>query len=145
MAEATGAIRFYLNLDGMPDPVTFKEVSGGDIEIEVIDDRSTGKKGELITTKHPGNVKYGNITLRRARTDNTFLADWRQAIVDGKVESNRKNGSISGLNAMSEEIYRLDFTKAWPFKEKIANHDVTKNEIAIEEFELCVETLKRSK
>ena len=74
MAEAIGALRWYLEIDGITEGI-FREVTGLDSETEVIEHRVTGKGGNLIVQKIPGALKWSNITLRRGITDYTGVAE----------------------------------------------------------------------
>ena len=143
-AEVTGAVNFYIEVDSITEGF-FKEVSGGDIEVEVIEHRGSGKTGEQVMYKIPGNSKYGNIVMRRGVTDDTKLHDWFQKILDKGVEGNRKNGSLTGYDKANKEVYKINFTNAWPCKAKGFTVDASKNEYTLEEFELCVERIVRAK
>lgn len=142
MAEGIGALRWYLEIDGITEG-TFKEVSGLDSENEVIEHRVTGKGGNLVVHKIPGALKWPNIVLRRGVTDDRKLHDWRKAIEDGKVEANRKNGSITLYSPENKAIAKYTFKKGWPCKFKGPALDAGKNEVAIEELEICHEGLER--
>src|ERR1041385_8281287 len=94
MAEAIGALRWYLEIDGITEGI-FKECSGIASENDIIEHRVTGKGGNIVVHKIPGALKWSNIVLRRGITDDRKLHDWRQKIEQGQIESNRKNGSIT--------------------------------------------------
>lgn len=140
-AEVTGAINFYLEIDGITEGL-FKEVSGGDIEIEVIEHRVSTKSGEGAIYKIPGNTKYSNITMRRGKTDDKKFADWVKGVVDKGVAGNRKNGSITGKDRAGNTVYKVNFINGWPCKYKGVNNDAAKNEYALEEVELAVEKIE---
>lgn len=142
MAEAVGALRWYLEIDGITEGV-FREVSGLDSETEVIEHRVTGKGGNLVVHKVPGALKWPNIVLRRGVTDDKKLHDWREKIEQGQIEANRKNGSITLYNPAGEAVARYNFKNAWPCKFKGPALDASKNELAIEEMELAHEGLTR--
>lgn len=142
MAEGVGALRWYLEIDGITEGV-FREVTGLDSETEVIEHRVTGKGGNLIIHKVPGALKWSNIVFRRGITDDTKLHEWRKKIEDGQIEANRKNGSVTLYAPDGSVVCRYSFNKAWPCKFKGPALDASKNEIAIEELELAHEGLKR--
>ncbi|MCW3060924.1 MAG: conserved hypothetical phage tail protein, partial [Capsulimonas sp.] len=79
MAEAIGALRWYLEIDGLTEGI-FREVTGLDSETEVIEHRVTGKGGNLIVQKIPGALKWSNIVMKRGVTDDRKLHDWRRQI-----------------------------------------------------------------
>jgi phage tail-like protein len=143
MAEGVGALRWYLEIDGITEAV-FREVTGLDSETEVIEHRVTGKGGNLVVHKVAGALKWSNIVLRRGITDDSKLHEWRKKIEEGQIESNRKNGSVTLYAPDGSEVCRYNFKKAWPCKFKGPALDATKNEIAIEEIELAHEGLERA-
>jgi len=142
MAEVLGALRWYLEIDGITEGI-FKEVSGLDSETEVIEHRVTGKGGNLIVTKIPGALKWPNIVMKRGITDDRRLHDWRHKIEEGQVVANRKNGTITLYAPDGSSVAKYSFKKAWPCKFKGPALDSSKNELAIEELELAHEGLER--
>lgn len=142
MAEAVGALRWYLEVDSITEGV-FKEVSGIGSETEVIENRVSGKNGNLIVQKIPGALKWSNIVLRRGVTDDRKLADWRQKIENGQVESNRKNGTLTCFAPDGSAVAKYTFKNGWPCKYIAPAVDATKNEVAIEELEICHEGIER--
>jgi phage tail-like protein len=142
MAEAVGALRWYLEIDGITEGV-FKEVSGLDSETEVIEHRVTGKGGNMVVHKVPGALKWPNIVLRRGVTDDKKLHDWRQKIEQGQIEANRKNGTITLYSPDGTAVARYTFKNGWPCKFKGPALDASKNELAIEELEIAHEGLER--
>ncbi len=142
MAEVVGALRWYLEIDGITEGI-FKEVSGLDSETEVIEHRVTGKGGNLVVHKIPGALKWPPIVCRRGVTDDKKLHDWRKKIEDGQIESNRKNGSITLYAPDQKVVARYTFKKGWPSKFKGPALDSAKNEIAVEELEITHEGLER--
>lgn len=142
MAEAVGALRWYLEIDGITEGI-FKEVTGLDSETEVIEHRVTGKGGNLVVHKVPGALKWSNIVLRRGVTDDKKLHDWRLKIEQGQIEANRKNGSVTLYNPAGQPVAKYTFKKGWPCKFKGPALDSGKNEIAIEELEIAHEGLER--
>jgi phage tail-like protein len=142
MAEAIGALRWYLEIDGITEGI-FREVSGLDSETEVIEHRVTGRGGNLVVHKVPGALKWSNIVLRRGVTDDRKLHDWRHQIELGQVESNRKNGSITCYAPDGKPVAKYTFRRGWPCKWKGPALDASKNELAIEELEIAHEGLDR--
>jgi phage tail-like protein len=143
MAEVIGALRWYLEVDGITEGI-FKEVSGLDSETEVIEHRHTGPKGNIIVTKIPGALKWSNINFKRGITDDKKLQDWRKKIEDGQIESNRKNGTITCYAPDNSVVAKYTFVRAWPCKWKGPSLDAKSNDIAIEELELAHEGLTRT-
>jgi phage tail-like protein len=142
--EAQVTIYWGLEIDGGIKGF-FTEVGGLDSEHEVVEHRVSDDKGNAVIQKIPGNIKYSNIVLRRGITDDRSLHDWRQEIIDGKVESARKNGSIVMYGPDMSERVRYNFERGWPCKLKGPSLDAKKNEVAVEELEICVEKCVRAK
>lgn len=142
MAEAFGALRWYLEIDGITEAV-FREVSGLDSETEVIEHRVTGKGGNLIVQKVPGALKWSNITLKRGVTDDRKLQDWRKKIEDGQIEANRKNGSITCYAPDMKVVAKFSFKRGWPCKWTGPSLNAAGNDLAIEELVIAHEGLDR--
>ena len=140
--EAVGAMRWQVEMDGMTQ-LLCKEVSGGDAEIEIIENRATGAKGNVVVQKIPGVTKYSNLILRRAVTDDMGFWSWIEKCLDGQVEGNRKNGTLTCYAPDNSAVAKFSFTNAWAAKYKHPQVDAAKNEVAVEELELAVETCKR--
>jgi phage tail-like protein len=142
MAEVLGALRWYLEIDGITEGI-FKEISGLDSETEVIEHRVTGKGGNLIVNKIPGALKWSNLVLKRGITDDRRLHDWRNKIEEGQITSNRKNGTVTLYAPDGSAVAKYSFKKGWPCKFKGPALDSSKNELAIEELEIAHEGLER--
>ena len=79
-----GALRWYLEIDGITEGIFQSKSTGSNSETEIIEHRHTGPKGNLIINKIPGALKWGNITFKRGITDDKKLQDWRKKIEDGQ-------------------------------------------------------------
>jgi len=140
MAETLVAMRWHLETDGITDAV-FKEVTGLDTEHQVVEVTHAGPKGTNTIYKIPGNIKYSNIVFRRGLTDDNKLVQWRQQVIDGKIQEARKNGTITLYAPDMSVVKRYHFFGGWPCKLKGPALDATKNEAAIEEMELAIDKL----
>lgn len=130
---------FVVELDGIAR-AGFRECSAIDSTSDVVEYRE-GNEG-LTTRKLPGLVKYANITLKWGVTDDASLWEWRQQVMDGKVE--RKNGSIVLLNDLGEEKLRWNFREAFPVKWIGPAFNATSNEVAIETLEITHEGIRKA-
>lgn len=155
-SEILTAHRFYLglNLDGQQGPdAYFLECQGFTrtqdvIEICEVTSQSLGNgqsKGLPVRTKIPGNVKSGNITLRRGMTNSVDFWNWFDKVQAGKWANQRKLVSLSIYNQASEEVARFELAGAWPARYKIADVNARSTEIEIEEVEVAFEEFKRVK
>ena len=71
--------------------------------------------------------------------------DWREKIVQGGVDENRKNGSVVMFNQGLEEVARWNFENAWPLKVSGPSMKSDSNEFGIEELVITHEGLYREK
>lgn len=122
---------FEVEMDGF-SRIGFTEVSGLDIETEVIEYRE-GAFAEPSKVQLPGMKKYGTVTCKRGmvRGDNEIY-EWFQTILD---PTNRRDVQITLLDEMREPVFVWVVSNA--FVTKIASTDMKAdgNEIAIESME----------
>lgn len=135
---------FALELQSVTEAV-FRDASGFSTENEVIEYKQQSKDGKTIYHKIPGNLKWSNITLKRGITDNLSLWEWRKKIVDGQVETQRKDGSIVGYSADGKEVVRYNFRRGWPCKWDSGEMNAGSNEVIIETLEIAHEGFERVK
>lgn len=175
--EILTSARFFvgIQLDGSQDPIDgyFMECQGfkrtqAVIEVCEVTAQAWGrdaqaKKGRVVRTKLPGNVKSENIVLRRGLTVSMTLWNWFSAVEGGKWggQSRPSNGSSASASGQGvgqrydgrlviydqagEERARLAFEGAWPVSYKLADLSASKNEFEIEEVELAVDAIARIK
>lgn len=156
--EILTAHRFYLGLelDGSMDRVDgiFLECRGFQRTQEVIEVcEVTGQlwgaegksKGRVVRTKIPGNVKSGNLTLRRGMTFSTTFWKWFQQVQDGHWGKQRKDSSLVIYDQASIEVARFNLFRAWPTSYKITDVNARSSEIEVEELEIAYEEFQRVK
>ena len=155
-AEILTAHSFYLELklDGSQDQVdgTFLECQGFKrtqdvIEVCEVSSQKWGvaKQGRLVRTKIPGNVKSGNLTLRRGMTCSMAFWNWFQTVQEGKWADQRKNASLTIYDQSGQEQARFELAGAWPASYKLADVSARSTDIEIEEVEVAFEEFKRTK
>lgn len=117
----------------------FTEVSGLDIEIQVIEYRE-GSSPQYAAMKMPGIPKYANITLKRGIVagDNEFF-NWLKTISLNQAE--RRDLTISLLNENHEPAMVWKAKNAFPVKLEGPGLIATGNEVAIESLEVAHEGL----
>lgn len=135
--------RFVLEIPEFGD-MEFSDVSGFNATTDVIEYRTGGDKQ---VRKFPGTTKYGNITLKRATTDNAKMFQWFKTCVEnGLHEADKLTGSIKAYDYHSnEELAQWDFEKAWPIKYTAPDFTAKGNDVAVEQLELVCERLIRAK
>lgn len=117
----------------------FTEVSGLDVETEMIEYRA-GDQKEYNKLRYPGMQKYSNITMKRGtfQGDNEFY-DWWNSVALNTIE--RRDLTISLLNESHEPIVVWKVKNAWPTKVQSTDLKGDGNETAIETIELVHEGL----
>lgn len=153
--EILTAHRFYLELqlDGSTDGVDgiFLECQGFQrtqevIEICEVTPQQWGNgqtKGLVVRTKIPGNVKSGNITLRRGMTASMALWNWFDQVQAGNWAKQRKEASLTIYDQQAIMQARFDLFGAWPTGYKLADVSARSTDIEIEEVEVAFEEFKR--
>jgi phage tail-like protein len=118
----------------------FKEATGLGVDIAVVE--ITDSQGDTTTRKRPGQVNYGEITLKRTLSKDKAFYDWAKKIRDGDKEY-RTDGAIVLMDISTTEIGRWTFTNAWPSKWSASDLDVGTDDPMIEEVTLAIEHLQR--
>lgn len=129
---------FYFKVDlGDKGVISFKEVSGMDMESEIIEYRA-GDNAVHSKIKMPGMKKYSNITLKKGifKGDNKFW-DWINEIQLNTIK--RQTVTISLLDETSSPTMVWTLTNAWPTKISTDGLKSDGNEVAIETMELAHE------
>ena len=132
--------KFHFQVEWGGTKLGFSEVSGLDIETEVIEYRD-GVMPEYNKLKMPGMQKFGNITLKRGvfSKDNEFF-DWWNTVKLNTIE--RRDIIISLLNEEHNPVLTWKIKNAWPVKVQSTDLKADGNEVAIETLELAHEGLK---
>jgi phage tail-like protein len=139
MATEYPIVKFHFQVEWGGTKIGFTEVSGLDVETEVIEYRH-GASPEYFKTKMPGMQKYSNITLKRGTfaSDNEFF-NWWNTVKLNKIE--RRDITISLLNEEHAPVVVWKVKHAWPTKIQSTDLKADGNEVAIESMELAHEGL----
>jgi phage tail-like protein len=121
----------------------FTECSGIGSENEVIDHKVVDDQGQDLIKKIPGRMKWTDVTLKRGVTSSMEIYDWRQKVIDGKVDDARTNCSIHLLSRDYQDIAAWHFEDAWPSKVSGPTIKSDSNEIAIEEVTIVHQKMYR--
>ncbi|KVX02764.1 phage tail protein [Shewanella frigidimarina] len=118
---------------------SFQEVSGLDVEAQVIEYRA-GDNKIFSTIKMPGIVKTSNVTLKKGifAKDNKFF-DWYSKIKLNTVA--RTAVTISLLDETGSPTMVWTLANAWPTKVTGTDLKSDGNEVAVESIELAHEGL----
>jgi phage tail-like protein len=119
----------------------FTQCSNMGVKVDAISYREGGM--QQIVHRLPGQVEYGDITLRYGLSSSTDLFDWMMSAVNGKVD--RRTVAIVLLDAdgVGEKL-RWSLSNAWPSAWRAAPLDALGREVAIEELTLVYESIARS-
>lgn len=119
--------------------MSFKEVSGLDIEAQIIEYRH-GNSPEFSTIKMPGLKKTSNVSLKKGifKSDNKFFS-WFNEIKLNTIK--RRAVTISLLDETGNPTMVWKLTNAWPTKVTGASLKSDGNEAAVEQLDLAHEGL----
>jgi len=132
-------VKFHFQVDWGGTKIGFTEVSGLDVESEVVEYRE-GASPEYSKIKMPGMQKYSNITLKRGtfKSDNEYFKWWNTVKLN-TIE--RRDVTISLLNEEHQPVVTWKIKNAWPNKIQSTDLKADGNEVAIESMELVHEGL----
>jgi phage tail-like protein len=91
-------------------------------ETEVIEHKLSTKTAEKVVTKIPGRTKLNALVVRFDPSDDAVW-NWRQMILEGKIEQARKNVKLEVLRSDGTALVNYTFMKAWPSKFRGADLD----------------------
>lgn len=131
--------KFHFSVDWGGTTISFTEVSGLDLETEVIEYRH-GASPEYSKIKMPGLKKFTNITLKRGmfKDDNEYF-EWYNSIQMNEVI--RRDITISLLDQTHSPVVVWKVRNAWPTKIASTDLKADGNEVAIESIEVAHEGL----
>ena len=131
--------RFEVDLGTELKGVAFQEVSGLDVENQIIEYRKNNDP--IFSTENlPGIVKYGNVTMKRGVfvNDNTFW-NWHKQISMNTIK--RRTVLIKLLDENDAVTIHWQLNNAWPTKITSTDLKSDGNEVAIDTLELAYEQL----
>ncbi len=131
--------RFEVDLGTEMKGVAFQEISGMDVENQIIEYRSSNSP-LFSTEKMPGITKYGNITMKRGVfvNDNTFW-NWHNEIKMNTIK--RRTIIIKLLDETGNVTMKWQLNNAWPTKITSTDLKSDGNEVAIDTLEIAHEQL----
>lgn len=131
--------KFHFSVEWGGTTIGFTEVSGLDVETEVIEYRQ-GSSPDYSKIKMPGMQKFPNVTLKRGtfKSDNEYF-EWWNSIQLNQVA--RRDITISLLDETHSPVVVWKIRNAWPTKITSTDLKADGNEVAIESMELAHEGL----
>jgi len=131
--------KFYFSVTGMPGDPVFQEVSGLEVESQVIEYRA-GNSPVFAPIKMPGLQKVGNVTMKKG----IFVTDLKLWTWFNTIKMNTIARSTIVVNLMDETGgARMSWTLNNAFPTKLSGTDLKSdgNEVAVESIEVAYETL----
>lgn len=138
--DALSNYSFMIEVEGVP-LAQFKEVSGLQAEVQPIEFHQNKSGGIPVVYKLPGVKKWGDITLKRGKTDSDALWKWIKEVQDGKIDAARRNASIVLYDYERGEKVRFNLRNAWPSMVSVGTLQAGGSEIVLEECKLVHEGL----
>ncbi|ATF92316.1 conserved hypothetical phage tail region protein [Cedecea neteri] len=138
------AFYFSVSISGCAGDTAFQEVSGLEFQI---DTEEYIEGGNNLVYHLPKSIKNSNLTLKRAVTEKkSQLLAWCLGIVNDQLSKpiSTKSVSINLLNENGMTCKSWTASNAYPVKLKMEPFNATKNDIAIEEIEICFNRLQRN-
>lgn len=131
--------KFYFQVKWDSEVMQFQEVSGLNIEAQVIEYRH-GDSPVHSTIKMPGLKKYGNVTMKKGvfAKDNKFWL-WLNDIKLNTIK--RKVITISLLDEGNNPTMVWTLNNAWPTKVTGTDLKSNGNEVAVESIDIAFETM----
>lgn len=134
--------RFEVDLGDGLNGIAFQEISGMDVENQIIEYRKNNSP-LFSTEKMPGIVKYGNVTMKRGVfvNDNTFW-NWHSQVKMNAVQ--RRTVFIKLLDENGTVTMQWQLNNAWPTKITATDLKSDGNEIAVDAVEIAHEQMSVS-
>lgn len=126
--------RFYVQIGGETQGV-FTEVSGLQVELEIMDYREGGNNG--FVHRLPGFTKMGNLSLKRGIVRKNDFYTWFMQIASGQFVS--KNLSLVMCDVEGSPVITWNFTNAYPVKWIGPHFQASEAAVAVETLELAHE------
>lgn len=132
--------RFHYQVDWGGAKLNFTEVTGMDIQVEVIEYRHSDSK-DFSKIKMPGMRKFSNITLKRGKFEGDFdYNDWVDEISNERASA-RRDVVIRLMNEKHEPVAVWKAVNCFPVKVQTPDLKSDANEVAIETLEIAHEGL----
>lgn len=134
---------FYFKVTlGSKGVISFKEVSGLDVEYDVIEYRA-GDSKDFTKVKMPGLRKNGDVTLKKGMfKEDKNLRKWIEEVNMNLIE--RQAVTISLLDEGGNEVHTWKLINAWPKKMTVEGFKAEGNSAAMETLILAHEGIVKA-
>lgn len=122
--------KFHFSVDWGGTNISFQEVSGLDMEHDVVEYRA-GTDTSFTKLNMPGLKKMSDVNLKRGMfaSDNDFFQWMNETQMTNPV---RRNITISLLNEEHSPVVVWNLKDAWPFKIQCTDLKAEASEVALE-------------
>jgi phage tail-like protein len=138
-------IHYSLEIDGVQWGI-FTDISGGDMDIDVIEHNVVFANGGFATLRIPGPMKIAPIKLSSGYGNTKDLYAWFMQVKNGDINGARKNATIS-LNAFVDAKYQAvvqwHLINCWPSKIDGLSLTQGRTEMALFSITLVAESIER--
>jgi phage tail-like protein len=135
---------FKLLIGGKESGGLFREVSGLDVENEIIENKEIDANGNPVIVKVSGNLKWSNVELKRGLDIDKALWDWRYIVESKGPDAARTDCILQLLDYDGSAIASYTLKQAWPSKYTGASLNAGANEVAVEGVTICHEGFSRT-
>jgi phage tail-like protein len=136
--------RFHFQVDWGGAKISFTEITGLDMQVELIEYRHSDSK-DFNKIKMPGMRKFSNIVLKRGKFERDFDYNaWLDEIANER-SATRRDVVIRLLNEKHEPVAAWSATRCFPVKVTAPDLKSDANEIAVESIEIAHEGLRLMK
>jgi phage tail-like protein len=131
--------RFEVDFGNGLSRVAFQEVSGMDVENQIIEYRHANSP-LFSVEKMPGIVKFSNVTMKRGVfvNDNSFW-DWHQEVAMNTIK--KRTVLIKLLDEAGRVTMQWQLANAWPTKITSTDLKSDGNEVAVDTIEIAHEQM----
>ncbi|SBS31976.1 T4-like virus tail tube protein gp19 [Marinomonas spartinae] len=138
------AFHFSVVIDNNTKDAAFQEVSGIESQVETEEYREGGNN---LVYYLPKTIKHSNLSLKRGIADSrSTLVKWCQNTMESQLAKpiQPKTISVRLLDEKGSPCRVWVFYNAYPTKWRVDGFQSTKNEVAIEEIEVCYSQMERT-
>jgi phage tail-like protein len=139
------AFYFSVVIGNNQDDSAFQEISGLEAQIDTEDYQEGGNN---LIYHLPKAIKHSNLLLKRGIADSSSaLVKWCQDILEAQLAKaiEPKTVSVRLLDEKGSPCRVWVLYNAYPVKWRVEGFNSTKNDVAIEEIELCYSSASRTK
>lgn len=133
--------RFHFQVDWGGAKISFTEVTGLDMQVELIEYRHSDSK-DFNKIKMPGMRKFSNIVMKRGKFESdSDYNRWLDEIANERSAA-RRDVVIRLLNEKHEPVAAWSALRCFPVKVTAPDLKSDANEIAVESIEIAHEGLR---